>query len=262
MATELQTLVAVITGYVTSGGKVGTIADIKARWTDFSADFANQYASEHAGLHQQLRELRDQVVNSPEYSFLRNLSQVNGLSAHYSPAQLERELAAQFEAVGVSHICDRVGALLRLDLDSAWGSSSCGYKVATPVTFDSAALQSKVVTGTDEYLQFIRGCSAELKDYVADHPEAAPLLELLNAPLPASVVRTLEDPEMRDHLGAALAEAKAVKISLEEFLNLSTPLLLGYFQNANADLKKRLIAAVDSYVGLKRPDITKPWKLE
>ncbi|HOI38967.1 MAG TPA: hypothetical protein PLF11_16515, partial [Bacillota bacterium] len=80
-----QELLDSIETYVKSAGTSGEMSRITAEWKDLHELYLNQYLSEHAGLHNDLKALRDAVLGSPSYQVLKDLSRVEGLSAHFSP---------------------------------------------------------------------------------------------------------------------------------------------------------------------------------
>ena len=248
--------------YVTSGGQKGSFAIIQGNWKDFLEQYVNQYLSEHTGLHAALKDLEENVLNSPSYALLQHFSLVEGLSAYYSPERIEEEISEQVKAIGVSCICDRSLPDVRQDLQKHWSCTGCDYKMGTPCMIESAQILEKVATGVGEYLQHIRGCEADIHDYVADRPEAEQLTGLLIDPLSEAVRDALADVTFRQHLAKALADAAAIRIKLEDVLTELKPRILGFYKGGASDFQDQVVEAVAEYASSKGVAKDKPWKVE
>jgi hypothetical protein len=248
--------------YATSFGQKGSMATIQGHWKDFLEQYADQYVSEHAGLHSELRDLHDKVLSSPSFAFLRNFSRVDGLSAHYGPERIEREMADQLSGLGIKCVCSRPPADLRKDLGEGWSCTICGYQIGTPFDLDSEEVLEQVNIGIREYLQHIRGCEADILDYIADHPEEERLADLLVDPLSETVKEAMAHEYFRQHLARALADAAAVLINLEEILAELKPRMLGFYRGGATDFQDQVAEAVAEYVSSKKADKDKPWKVK
>jgi hypothetical protein len=255
-----EKLLADAARYVISGGTDGTLPQILGPWRDFQQDYRHQYSSEHAGLHDGLRQVRDAVVNGDELRTLGQLAAVEGLSAHYNPERIRRELNDRLRGVGVTRICERAGAVLEADLQHSWACSDCGYRIGTPAQLPAEELLGLIRTGIGEYLQTVRGCAADLRDYVADHPEAAPLLGLLEEP-PDAGLASLADAGMQAHLAAALADARAHRVDLEQLLAALKPRLLGYYAGGEAEFRQRVAGELERALA-GNGNAGQAWKVE
>ncbi|HPO40026.1 MAG TPA: hypothetical protein PL067_04810 [Bacteroidales bacterium] len=252
-----------IEAYVKSSGVSGEMSHITAEWKDLHELYLNQYLSEHAGLHTDLKGLRDAVINSPSYQVLKDLSIVEGLSAHFSPTFIESQLTDLLTQVGVQQVCDKILDEVKSDLSHSWVCSACGYKPGKRLELKSDHFLKLVERGIKEYLDHIRGCEAELRDYVIDTPAANPLLGLLSDPAEPDAVDALKDTTLRQHLAEALAEAEAEKIKIDELLDNLKPKLLGFYKTGEDDFSKRFADTVREELAPYRTKASdKPWKVE
>jgi len=252
-----------IEAYVKSAGTTGEMSRITAEWKDLHELYLNQYQSEHAGLHKDLKALSDTVLSSPSYQLLKNLSQVEGLSAHFSPAFIESELSDLLTQVGVQQVCEQSLDDVKSDLSHGWVCSVCGYKPGKRLELKSDHFLRLVDRGIKEYLDHVRGCEAEIRDYVSDMPAAKPLLGLPSDPAEPSALDALQDATMRRHLAAALAEAEAEKIKIEVLLENLKPKLLGFYKSGEEDFSKKFAESFQEELApfiAKSP--RKPWKVE
>jgi len=239
------------------------MSHITAEWKDLHELYLNQYLSEHAGLHTDLKGLRDAVINSPSYQVLKDLSIVEGLSAHFSPTFIESQLTDLLTQVGVQQVCDKILDEVKSDLSHSWVCSACGYKPGKRLELKSDHFLKLVERGIKEYLDHIRGCEAELRDYVIDTPAANPLLGLLSDPAEPDAVDALKDTTLRQHLAEALAEAEAEKIKIDELLDNLKPKLLGFYKTGEDDFSKRFADTVREELAPYRTKASdKPWKVE
>jgi hypothetical protein len=260
-----QALLDKIESYVLSSGADGELSSIIAEWKDLQEHYVNQYISVHSGLHKNLKELRDAVLSSEDYGFLQNLSQVNGLSAHYSPPEIEWQLKQLLEKVQVTKVCERELADVQSDLQNGWICSECGYKPGKATEFNPEKFLKLIQRGIKEYLDHLSGCADDIKDYVADHSAANPLLGLLEDTVTNEAKDALADESMRTHLAVALADASASKIKVDDLLNNLKPHLLGYYKSGQGELEERFISAVREELasyGSGNDVKDKPWKVE
>ena len=258
-----QELLDNIETYVISSGVTGEMNRINAEWKDLHKFYLNQYLSEHAGLHKELKALRDAVLTATEYRVLTDLSCVKGLSAHYSPALIKNQLANPLNQVGVQQVCEQNLEEVKADLSKGWVCSSCGYKPGKTLDIKHERFLELVQRGIKEFLDHIRGCGAEIRDYVSDTPAAAPLLELLSDPAELSALDSLQDEAMRGHLAEALADASAVKVDVDELLDQLKPFLLGFFKGGRREFEKYVQDALSDL--LKKSgsaEEEQPWKVE
>jgi hypothetical protein len=258
-----QDLLDDIETYVASAGATVEMSRITAAWKDLRELYFNQYLSEHAGLHQSLEALRDTVLTAPDYQTLTCFALVNGLSAHFSPAFIEAQLSELLTQVGVQQICSQTLEQVKVDLAKGWLCSCCGYRPGKIPEIKLEHFLGLAQRGIQEFLDYVRGCEAELRDYVSDTPAAAPLLGLLNDPAEPGVLAALQDVSMRDHLAAALAEADAEKIKIEDLFDKLKPKLLGFYRAGEEDFSKKFADSIREELSpfrSKSPD--KPWKVE
>jgi len=251
--------------YVFSSGKDGELSAIMAEWKDFREQYVNQYISEHTGLHKNLKELQDKVLNTEDYSFMLNLSKVEGLSAHYCPAEIENQLHQLLGKVQVTKICDRGLDDLQADLEDGWNCSECSYKPGKAESFESDKYLDLIKRGIKEYLDQLNGCADDIKDYVAEHSTAGPLLGLLDNPVSEDAKKALLDETLRNHLSQALADASAAKIKVDDLLNKLKPHLLGYYRTGQEELERKVASAVHEELasyGNGGVEKDKPWKVE
>ncbi len=254
-----------VESYVLSSGADGELSAIIAQWKDLQEDYVNQYISEHTGLHKNLKKLRDTVLTSEDYSFLHNLSQVNGLSAHYSPAEIERQLGQLLEKVQVSNVCEREPADVQADLQNGWICSECGYKPGKTTNFKPEKYLKLIQRGINECLDYLRGCVDDVKDYVADHSAANPLLGLLEPSVTDEAKEGLADENMRTHLAEALADTSVEKIIIDDLLIKLKPHLLGYYRTGQQEFEKKITSALKAELASYGSDTIKkdkPWKVE
>ncbi len=254
-----------IESYVLSAGSDGEVSTITAEWKDLQENYVIQYISEHTGLHKNLKELRDAVLTSEDYVFLQNLSQVNGLSAHYNPAEIKGQLGQLLERVQVSQVCERELADVQADLENDWICSECGYKPGKISDFNPGKYLKLIQRGIKEYLDHLGGCIDDIKDYVADHPAAEVLLGLLENPVTEEAKETLADESMRTHLEEALVDANAKKIKVDELLQKLKPHLLGYYRTGQDELEEKIILSVKEELASYSSDNDSkenPWKVE
>ena len=255
-------LLANIETYVISTGATGEMSQITAGWKDLKENYTNQYQSEHTGFHNDLKTLRDAVLMSSEYTVLTNLSRVEGLSAHYSPAYIKAELAKSLTQVGVHQVCDRKLDEVKTDLENGWVCSSCGYKLGEKMDLKTEYFLDMVQRGIKEYLEHIRGCDKELRDYVSDTPEASILLGLLSEPADQNSLTALEDEIVREHLALALVDASALKVNVDELLTALKPKLLGFFKGGRKEFEKFVEEALSELLEKKDEAEEQPWKVE
>jgi hypothetical protein len=261
--TPCQKLLATIETYVISAGTIGAMSQITAEWKDLLELYLNQYLSEHAGLHKDLKTLRDTVLTASDFAVLTNLSLVEGLSAHFSPAFIEAEIGRIMAQVGVQQVCERTLNEVKADLDNSWVCSSCGYRPGKKLNLKAEQYLDLILRGIKEYLDHIRGCDSELKDYVADTPAAGPLIGLLDDPVDPNALNALEEESMRLHLARALAEASAIKVDVDDLLTQLKPRLPGFFKGGRKDFEKCIEDALGQLLtvyGVEEEG--KPWKVE
>ncbi len=252
-----------VESYVLSSGADGELSSIIAEWKDLQEHYVNQYISEHTGLHKNLKELRDAVLSSEDYGFLQHLSQVNGLSAHYSPAQIKWQLKQLLEKVQVSKVCERELADVQADLQNGWICSECGYKPGKTTEFKPEKFLKLIQRGIKEYLDHLTGCADDIKDYVADHSAAKPLLGLLETPVTEEAKEALSDEIMRAHLAGALVDATAVKVNVDNLLKKLKPKLLGFFKGGRRDFESCVADAMADLLKTERAaEADQPWKVE
>lgn len=258
-----QELLDNIQTYVTSAGGSGEMSHITAEWKDLHELYLNQYLSEHAGLHKELKTLRDAVLTAVDYQVLKNFSFVDGLSAHFSPVYIESQLTDLLVQIGVQQVCEQNLEQVKADLSKGWICSSCCYKPGKKLEVKPENILALVQRGIKEFLDHVRGCEAELRDYVNDTPSAIPLLGLLSDPADPSSLETLKDSDMRGHLADALAEAEAVKVNVDELLDQLKPRMLGFFKGGRREFEQYVQGALGEI--LKKSDSTEeeqPWKVE
>lgn len=258
-----QELLDSIESYIKSGGTSGEMSHLTAEWKDLHENYLNQYLSEHTGLHNDLKALRDTVLTSKSYRVLKDLSRVEGLSAHFSPTFIESQLTDLLTQVGVQQVCEQNLDDVKSDLSHGWVCATCGYKPGKRLELKPEHFLELVERGIKEYLDHVRGCAAELSDYVSDTPAANPLLGLLSNPAGSDSLDALQDAAMRQHLADALAEAEAEKIKIEDLLEKLKPKLLGFYKTGEEDFSKKFADSVREELApyrLKSPH--KPWKVE
>lgn len=249
--------------YVLSAGVDGGLSTINAEWKDLREEYSNQYISEHFGLHKNLRELESYVFNSTDYVFLKNLSLVKGLSAHYSPDEIEGRLIELLKHVDVKHICNREFSALQTDLENSWTCPECGYKLGKIQEFKSEKYLKMIQRGIKEYLDYLGGYADNIKDYVADNPEAAPLLGLLEKTVSENSRDSLADETMRHHLEQSLADATAVKVNVDDLLKKLKPRMIGFFKGGRPDFEKCIAEAMSELLREERESgEDQPWKVE
>jgi hypothetical protein len=150
---------------------------------------------------------------------------------------------------------------VKSDLSHGWVCSVCGYKPSKRLGLKPDHFLGLVDRGIKEYLDHVRGCDAEIRDYVSDTPAANHLLGLLSAPAANSALDALKDITMRQHLAEALAEAEAEKIRIDEFLERIKPKLLGYYKSGEETFSKRFADSIHEELSIYRAS-HKPWKVE
>lgn len=257
-----QDLLDSIETYVKSAGKSGEMSRITAEWKDLNELYLNQYLSEHAGLHKDLKALRDAVLTSQSYRVLKAFSLVDGLSAHFSPSFIESQLINLLNQVGVQQVCEQGLDELKSDLSHGWVCSACGYKPGKRLEIKPDHFLELVERGIREFLDHVRGCEAELRDYVSDTPAANPLLGLLNNPADLSALEALQGAAMRGYLAEALAEAEAVRVSVDELLDQLKPRLLGFFKGGRCEFVQYVQEAMHDLLKENNPEEEQPWKVE
>lgn len=258
-----QELLGSIETYVTSAGGSGEMSRITAEWKDLHDLYLNQYLSEHAGLHKELKALRDVVLTASDYQVLTNLSLVDGLSAHFSPGFIESQITDLLTQVGVEQVCEQNLEEVKTDLSKGWVCSSCGYKPGKKLEIKPEHFLGLVQRGIKEFLDHVRGCEAELRDYVSDTPAAKPLLGLLSDPADPIAIEALQDAAMREHLAQALAEAEAERINVEDILDNLKIKLIGFYKIGDKDFGKRITECVQEELEPYRTKApNKPWKVE
>ena len=259
-----RSLLDKIESYVNTGGVEGELSKIIAEWKDLKEQYLNQYLSEHAGLHQKLKQLRDAVLTDSDYVFLKNLSSVEGLSAHYSPAEIDRQLEQLLSNMQVTKVCERSTNEVKADLDNGWVCSECGYKPGKHQEFKPEHYLELIQRGIKEYLDHIRGCADDLRDYVADESVATPLLGLLEEPVADEAKTALAEEAMRGHLAQAMADAQAVKLKIDTVLEKLKPNLLGFYKQGPDEFEQKLIQTVREELAEYKTggDSNKPWKVE
>jgi hypothetical protein len=258
-----QDLLDNIETYVTSAGSKGEMSHITAEWKDLHELYINQYLSEHAGLHKDLKALRDTVLTAEVYQILTNLSLVDGLSAHFSPGVIESQLTDLLKQIGVQLMCEQNVEEVKADLSNGWLCTSCGYKPGQKLEIKPDHFLGMVQRGIKEYLDHVQGCEAEVRDYVSDTPAANPLLGLLNDPADSTALVALQDATIRGHLANALAEADAERIGIEDLLENLKPKLLGFYKSGEEDFSKKFADSIKEELAPfieKSPN--KPWKVE
>lgn len=257
-----QELLDSIETYVKTSGISGGMSLITAGWKDLHELYLNQYLSEHAGLHKNLENLRDAVLGSSSYQVLKGLSWVEGLGAHFSPVFIESQLYDLLTQVGVQHVCEQSLDDLKSDLSNSWVCSACRYKPGKRLELKPDHFLELVERGIKEYLDHVRGCEAELRDYVADSAAAAPLLGLLNDPAEQSALDALQDVMMRQYLAEALAEAEAVKVKVVDLLDQLKPRLLGFFKGGRREFEQYVQGALGDLLNKSDSEEELPWKVE
>lgn len=257
-----QDLLDTISTYIISSGVTGEINKINAGWKDLHDSYLNQYLSEHAGLHRELKVLRDSVLLSHDYRILVDMSNVNGLSAHYSPALVNDMLNNILAKIGIQKVCEKSLEEVKADLSNAWICSSCEYKPGNKVDIKSEQFLTLVNRGIKEYIDHIRGCEAELKDYVMEFPAATPLLGLLNDPVEPSALDSLQDKIMREHLAAALADASAVRVYVDDLLEQLKPQLIGFFKGGKSEFEQCVQDALEKLLEKNDSAEEQAWKVE
>ena len=257
-----QELLDSIETYVKSAGASGEMSRITAEWKDLHELYLNQYLSEHAGLHNDLKALRDAVLGGTSYQVLKDLSRVEGLSAHFSPAFIEAQLTDLLTQVGVQQVCEQSLDDVKNDLSHGWVCSACGYKPGKRLELKPDHFLGLVDRGIKEYLDHVRGCEAELRDYVSDTPAANPLLGLLSDPAEQSALDALQDATMRQHLAEALAEAEAVKVNVDDLLDQLKPRLLGFFKGGRREFEQYVQGALGELLKKNDSEEEQPWKVE
>ncbi|HFT0375063.1 TPA: hypothetical protein ACH1TY_001255 [Enterobacter mori] len=257
-----QELLDSIENYVKSAGTAGEMSRITAEWKDLHELYLNQYLSEHAGLHKDLKTLRDAVLGSPSHQMLKYLSQVEGLSAHFSPAFIEAQLTDLLTQVGVQQVCEESLDEVKSDLSHGWVCSACGYKPGKRLELKPDHFLGLVKRGIKEYLDHVRGCEAELRDYISDTPAANPLLGLLSDPAEQSALDALEEAPMRQYLAEALAEAEAIKVNVDELLDQLKPRLLGFFKGGRREFEQYVQGALGDLLQKNDSEEEQPWKVE
>jgi hypothetical protein len=257
-----QELLDSIETYVKSAGTSGQMSRITAEWKDLHESYLNQYLSEHAGLHNDLKALRDAVLGSPSYQVLKDLSLVEGLSAHFSPVFIEAQLTDLLTQIGVQQVCEQGLDDVKSDLSHGWVCSVCGYKPGKCLELKPDHYLGLVDRGIKEYLDHVRGCEAELRDYVSDTPSANPLLGLLSDPAEESALDSLQDAALRQHLADALAEAEAVKVNVDELLDQLKPRLLGFFKGGRCEFEQYVQNALGELLVNNDSNEEQPWKVE
>lgn len=263
IATPCQALLDGIENYVISSGTTVEMSRLTAEWKDLHALYLNQYLSEHAGLHRDLKALRDAVLGSPRYQVLTDLSGVEGLSAHYSPDFIEAQLSDLLIQIGVQQVCERSLDDLKSDLSHGWVCSVCGYKPGKRLALKPDHFLGLVERGIKEYLDHVRGCEAELRDYVSDTPAGNPLLGLLGDPPGPDAINALQDAAMRRHLAEALAETEVATIDVDELLDQLKPRLLGFYKNGAEDFSRKFSDAwLEVLAPYQKVASGKPWKVE
>ena len=257
-----QELLDSIETYVKSAGMSGEMSRITAEWKDLHELYLNQYLSEHASLHDDLKKLRDTVLGSPSYQVLKNLSWVEGLSAHFSPTFIEAQLTNLLTQVGVQEVCEQRLDDVKSDLSRGWVCSACGYKPGKRLELKPNHFQELIGRGIKEYLDHVRGCEAELRDYVSDTPAANPLLGLLSDPAEQSALDALQEAPMRQHLAEALAEAQSVKVNVDDLLDQLKPRLLGFFKGGRREFEQYVQGALGDLLKKSDSEEEQPWKVE
>jgi hypothetical protein len=257
-----QELLDSIETYVKSAGMSGEMSRITAEWKDLHELYLNQYLSEHAGLHNDLKALRDAVLGSPSYQVLKDLSRVEGLCAHFSPAFIEAQLADLLAQVGMQQVCKQGLDDVKNDLSHGWVCSACAYKPGKRLELKPDHFLGLVERGIKEYLDHVRGCEAELRDYVSDAPASNPLLGLLGVPAEQSALDALQDATMRQHLADALAETEAVKVNVDELLDQLKPRLLGFFKGGRREFEQYVQGALGELLKKNDSEEEQPWKVE
>ena len=257
-----QDLLDSIETYVKTAGTSGEMSHITAEWKDLHEFYLNQYLSEHAGLHSDLKALRDTVLGSPNYQVLRDISKVEGLSAHFSPAFIEAQLTDLLTQVGVQQVCDHSLDDVKNDLNHGWVCSTCGYKPGLRLELKPDHFLGFVDRGIKEYLDHVRGCEAELRDYVSDTLAANSLLGLLSDPVEQSALDSLHDSAMRQHLTDALAEADSVKVNIDKLLDQLKPRLLGFFKGGRREFEQYVQASLGELLKKSDSEEKLPWKVE
>ncbi len=261
--TNSNSLLKKIETYILSSGNDGELSTIIAEWKDLKEQYVSQYISEHSGVHRDLKSLQDMVLNSDNYALLQNLSQVEGLSAHYSPVEIEKQLKQLLRKVQVSQVCEREIADLQGDLENRWICSECGYKPGNKEKLESDKYLELIQLGIKEYFDLIHGCADDIKDYVAEYEKAKPLLGLLTDPITEEAIASLFNEKTRNQLAEALVDASATKINVDDLLKKLKPQLLGFFKYGRKDFESCVIKAMTHL--LEHEDIAKddqPWKVE
>ena len=258
-----RSLLDQIETYVLSAGTDGELSTITAEWKDLREQYFNQYLSEHSGLHKNLRELNNDVLSSADYEFLENLSFVKGLSAHYSPDEVNGQLLELLKQIQVTQICNQELSALQTDLKNSWTCSECGYKLGKIHEFKSEKYLKMIRRGIKEYLDYLGGYADNIKDYVADHAEATPLLGLLEEPVSEKSKNFISDETMRYHLEQGLADATAVKVNIDDLLKKLKPHMIGFFKGGRSDFEKCVAEAVSELLRDEHiAEEDQPWKVE
>ena len=202
-------------------------------------------------------------MTATDYQVLKSLSLVDGLSAHFSPVFIESQLTNLLTQIGVQQVCEQNLEEVKADLSKGWICSSCGYKSGKKLEIKPEHILALVQRGIKEFLDHVRGCEAELRDYVSDTPAASPLLGLLSDPVESSAVDLLDDAVMRGYLAEALAEAEALRVNVDELLEQLKPRLLGFFKGGRREFEQYVQGELGEL--LKKSDSTEeehPWKVE
>ncbi|AKB08529.1 TPA: hypothetical protein ACMDV4_001028 [Vibrio cholerae] len=257
-----QDLLDSIETYLKSAGATGQMSRITAEWKDLHELYLNQYLSEHAGLHNDLKALGDSVLGSPSYQMLKDLSRVEGLNAHFSPAFIEAKLTDLLTQVGVQQVCEQSLDDVKSDLSHGWVCSACGYRPGKRLELKPDHFLGLVERGIKEYLDHVRGCEAELQDYISDTPAANPLLGLLSNPVEQSALDALQEAPMRQHLAEALADAEAVKVNVDDLLDQLKPRLLGFFKGGRREFEQYVQGALCELLKKNDSEEEQPWKVE
>ena len=135
----------------------------------------------------------------------------------------------------MQQVCEHSLDDVKNDLSHGWVCSACGYKPGKRLELKPNHFLELVKRGIKEYLDHVRGCEAELRDYVSDTPAANPLLGLLSDPAEQSALDALQDATMRQSANALARRAQ--KSRSMSSLNLK-PKLLDSTKLAKRILKK------------------------
>ena len=162
----------------------------------------------------------------------------------------------------MQQVCEQSLDDVKNDLFHGWVCSTCGYKPGKRLELKPDHFLELVERGIKEYLDHVRGCEAELRDYVSDTPAANPLLGLLSDPVEQSTLDALQDATMRQHLAEALAEAEAVKVNVDELLDQLKPRLLGFFKGGRREFEQYVQDALGELLKKNDSEEEQPWKVE